>query len=184
MRPALSAASLSVGPGAAAPLGASPSEDESKPGVNFALWAPNATAVTLCLSDWEDAPLLEAPMARDGDVWTALVEGLPAKGVLYGYKVNGKGGWDTPFRWDANKVRARLRGRRACRAGRLVSRRRAVRAAAAAAAGTTEQPPSPSLLLCPAALQILLDPYAKYVKGRAVFGQRDKFEQFQPRLVS
>lgn len=32
--------------------------------------------------------------------------------------------------------------------------------------------------LCPA-VQTLLDPYAKYVKGRAVFGQRDEFEQFK-----
>jgi hypothetical protein len=28
-------------------------------------------------------------------------------------------------------------------------------------------------------VQTLLDPYAKYVKGRAVFGQRDEFEQFK-----
>jgi len=28
-------------------------------------------------------------------------------------------------------------------------------------------------------LQILLDPYAKLVKGRAVFGKRDAFEQFK-----
>ena len=24
--------------------------------------------------------------------------------VLYGYKVDGKGGWDTPFRWQKNKA--------------------------------------------------------------------------------
>ena len=29
-------------------------------------------------------------------------------GVLYGYKVAGNGGWETPYRWDKNKVGARL----------------------------------------------------------------------------
>lgn len=29
---------------------------------------------------------------------------------------------------------------------------------------------------------MLLDPYAKHVKGRAVFGKRDAFEQFKPRV--
>jgi hypothetical protein len=32
---------------------------------------------------------------------------------------------------------------------------------------------------CELVLQVLLDPYAKYVKGRAVFGQRDEFEKFK-----
>lgn len=32
--------------------------------------------------------------------------------------------------------------------------------------------------------QILLDPYAKFVKGRAVFGQRDDFEQFKTKASS
>jgi hypothetical protein len=149
-------------PGTPSPLGASPGPAET-PGVNFALWAPNATAVTLCLFDWEDKPLLEAPLQRTGDVWHSLVAGLPqaraaagpvafcrvvsrvseAAGlyggvpaqdqgrragilcrglpccpaherpsarhppqsqVLYGFRVEGKGGWETPFRWDKNKV--------------------------------------------------------------------------------
>ena len=46
---------------------------------------------------------------------------------------------------------------------------------------------TPSLLACPPCWpaptfhQILLDPYAKHVKGRAVFGKRDDFEQFKTR---
>jgi pullulanase/glycogen debranching enzyme len=63
-------------PGTAAPLGASPGPAD-KPGVNFAIYAPNATSVTLCLSDWEDQPLMEAPLQRTGDVWHGLVAGLP-----------------------------------------------------------------------------------------------------------
>lgn len=164
-------------PGSTSPLGASPGTAEA-PGVNFALYAPNATSVTLCLSDWDDKPLFEAPLQREGDVWHGFVPGLPQVGVawdvgwggghqphcklinrfvvfpaiyfvlgglmqcsaalhacqpaqatlpflhcwtlcrhsssavpstpqskvLYGYRVDGNGGWDTPFRWDKNKV--------------------------------------------------------------------------------
>lgn len=175
--PALDASALTVEPGVAAPLGASPGPAGGPKGVNFALWAPAATSVTLCLSDWHDAPLLEAPMQRTGDTWHAFVAGLPqVRGtawagherlractampawkagsrrsgderraqppaatynrrrrttsptsnpcmgthllsplqskVLYGFKVDGRGGWDTPYRWDKNKAR---RGRWWCR---------------------------------------------------------------------
>ncbi|GAB4816893.1 hypothetical protein N2152v2_003939 [Parachlorella kessleri] len=126
-------AKYSVEPGLAQPLGASPAA-EGGPGVNFALASHNATAVTLCLFDQDDKPLLEAPMHKTGDVWHAVVRGLPQSGVLYGFKVAGKGGWDTPHRWDDSKV--------------------------------------------------LLDPYAKAVKGRVVFGERDSFEQFKRKTGS
>ncbi len=39
-----------------------------------------------------------------GDVWHALVKGLPQSGILYGFKVAGQGGWDTPNRWDPKKA--------------------------------------------------------------------------------
>lgn len=39
-----------------------------------------------------------------------------------------------------------------------------------------------SYSLPPAHRQILLDPYAKLVKGRAVFGQRDALEQFKTKV--
>lgn len=71
------AAALTVEPGAPSPLGASPSPDPATPGVNFALWAPNATSVTLCVHDWEDTPVMETLMQRTGDVWHAFVAGLP-----------------------------------------------------------------------------------------------------------
>lgn len=57
------------------------------------------------------------------------MENLPLSGVLYGFRVVGDGGWDTPFRWDSSRV--------------------------------------------------LLDPYARHVTGRAVFGKRDAFEKFE-----
>lgn len=95
---------LTVKAGTAAPLGASPGPAGGPKGVNFALWAPAATQVTICLSDSQDRPVLEAPMLRTGDTWHAFVEGLPQAGVLYGYRVDGQGGWDTPYRWDARKV--------------------------------------------------------------------------------
>lgn len=37
-------------------------------------------------------------------VWHIALQGLPRSGVLYGYKVDGKGGWDTSYRWDGSKV--------------------------------------------------------------------------------
>ena len=61
------------------PLGASPGS-AANPGVNFALYAPNATSVTLCLRDWQDAPVMETLMHRSGDVWHAFVAGLPQVG--------------------------------------------------------------------------------------------------------
>ena len=127
---------IAVLPGKSVPLGPSSGGPAGEPGVNFALAAPNATAVSLCLYDAAGAPLAEAPMHRDGGagVWHGFVPGLPPKGVLYGVRVSGEGGWETPFRWDPTRV--------------------------------------------------LLDPYAPHVVGRAKFGVRDEFEQFQPKLGS
>ena len=76
---AAAARNYAVEPGTAAPLGASPGS-AANPGVNFALYAPNATSVTLCLRDWQDAPVMETLMHRSGDVWHAFVAGLPQVG--------------------------------------------------------------------------------------------------------
>ena len=94
--------SIAVLPGAVQPLGPSLAEG----GVNFALAAPHATYVILCLFTAAGAPIEEAPMHRDAStgVWTAFVPGLPPKGVLYGVRVGGDGGWDTPFRWDPARI--------------------------------------------------------------------------------
>ena len=49
--------------------------------------APAATSVLLCLFDEGGAPMgEELPLEKDGaGVWSGLVEGLPKKGVLYGW---------------------------------------------------------------------------------------------------
>ena len=41
---------------------------------------------------------------RTGDVWHIAIEGLPKSGILYGYRVDGEGGWETGHRWDPSKV--------------------------------------------------------------------------------
>ena len=131
-------------PGWTRPFGPSYIDKESaatgpapgKEGVNFALVAPHATAVCLCLFDRSGTPIKESDMHRsDEGVWTAFVPGLPRVGVLYGVRVSGDGDWwNTPFRWDNSRV--------------------------------------------------LLDPWAPLVVGRAKFGVRDDFEQFQPGVGS
>ena len=37
-------------------------------------------------------------------MWHGLVKGLPKKGILYAYKVEGEGGWEQGHRWDATKL--------------------------------------------------------------------------------
>eukprot|EP00887_Chlorella_sp_A99_P000861 scaffold5.g861.t1 len=102
--PAAPAPAYAAEAGAPAPLGPSPGL-EGRAGVNFAVQAPHAGSVALCLYDGEGAPLLEAAMHRSREgVWHAFVPGLPQSGVQYGYRVAGEGGWNTPFRWDPARV--------------------------------------------------------------------------------
>ncbi|NBW26030.1 MAG: glycogen debranching enzyme GlgX, partial [Betaproteobacteria bacterium] len=59
-------------------------------GVEFALAAPNAQAVELCLFDTEgqtEVRRLQMPAAVDG-VWQALLPGA-APGLVYGWRVHG-----------------------------------------------------------------------------------------------
>lgn len=81
-------------PGQAEPLGAS----DAGAGVNFAVSAPAASTAQLCLFDEAGEPLGEVPMHKQEGVWTALVKDLPKKGVLYAYRVDGPGGWETGYR--------------------------------------------------------------------------------------
>lgn len=80
--------------GQPSPLG--PSKQGSA--INFALYAKFATSVQLCLFDSEHKSLGEVPLSKSGDVWHVALEGLPGIGICYGYRVSGKGGWDTGFR--------------------------------------------------------------------------------------
>jgi len=43
-------------------------------------------------------------MTKQGDVWSALVPGLAKKGVLYAYRVDGPGGWETGYRWTPERL--------------------------------------------------------------------------------
>lgn len=89
-------------PGKAEPLGASPVSG----GVNFALSAPAASSVLLCLFDASGASIgEELPLTKgESGLWTILLEGCPRSGVLYGYRVDGEGGWETGYRWDPTRV--------------------------------------------------------------------------------
>lgn len=117
-------AAFTCEPGASHPLGASLAEN----GINFALFSQHATSVSLCL--YLDPSNTEVPTEvievkhRTGNTWHVLVEGLPMRGVLYGYRVDGPKGWEKGHRFDGEKV--------------------------------------------------LLDPYAKLVEGRRVFGDSNQ----------
>jgi isoamylase len=93
---------LTIVTGSVAPLGPSAVEG----GINFAVAAPNATSVALCLFTATGEPAAELPMHRDtaSGVWHGIVPNLPAKSVLYGLRVDGNGGWDGPFRWDSKRI--------------------------------------------------------------------------------
>jgi hypothetical protein len=70
-------------PGTAFPLGASLRAD----GTNFAVAAPAAESVTLCLFDEAGAETRVPLMDRDAGVWHGFVPGVTA-GQTYGYRVS------------------------------------------------------------------------------------------------
>lgn len=86
------------------PLG--PSLGPSKKGVNFALYSEHATAVALEIFTEEDNSvheiMLDPKKHKTEHVWHVLVDTLPASGVLYAYKVQGEGGWETGGRSAAS----------------------------------------------------------------------------------
>jgi glycogen debranching enzyme GlgX len=87
--------------GAAYPLGAR----WDGLGVNFALVAPHAQAVDLCLFDAEglrELARLRMPACEDG-VWHGYLDGA-APGQVYGYRVAGPYAPDEGHRFNANKV--------------------------------------------------------------------------------
>ncbi len=87
--------------GSALSLGATLTSD----GVNFALFSAGATQVDLCLFS-PDGKREEAriPMPdRQGDVWTARVDGL-THGALYGYRVHGPYAPEQGQRFNPHKL--------------------------------------------------------------------------------
>ncbi len=93
---------LRVRPGRAFPLGATP----SAAGTHFAVWSRHATAIDLCLYH-PSAPEQEHARVRlqrgEMDVWSILVEGLPA-GMLYGFRAHGPHLPANSLRFNANKL--------------------------------------------------------------------------------
>lgn len=49
-------------------------------------------------TDFKLACVVQVPMHNQDGVWTAMVDGLPKKGILYAYRVDGPGGWETGYR--------------------------------------------------------------------------------------
>jgi isoamylase len=92
-------------PGQPAPLGASVSGG----GVNFSLYARDATAVELCLFDslGAEQPSVCLPLAgeahRSGHYWHGWVQGL-GPGQLYGYRVHGPHDPSAGLRCDARQL--------------------------------------------------------------------------------
>ncbi|WP_119153710.1 glycogen debranching protein GlgX [Caldimonas tepidiphila] len=88
-------------PGRAHPLGATPEPG----GINFALWAPEATAVELCLFDdagREERARLPLPGCSEG-VWHGRLDG-GAPGLVYGYRVHGPWAPQRGLRFNPAKV--------------------------------------------------------------------------------
>ncbi|MFY0406157.1 glycogen debranching protein GlgX [Solicola sp. PLA-1-18] len=85
--------------GAPAPLGASLADG----GTNVAIWAPRASAVSLCLFDDDGVETTLALPGRTDGVWHGLVPGVGA-GQLYGFRVDGHHDVLDGARFDADAV--------------------------------------------------------------------------------
>ena len=92
--------------GSPSPLG--PSVSTSPTAINFAVFSQHASAVSLEVFHSNGASVRSFALSKDsnrtGDIWHIAIEGLPKSGVLYGYRVDGEGGWETGHRWDVSKV--------------------------------------------------------------------------------
>jgi isoamylase len=96
---------LKLSAGTASPLGASCLQ-QAGPGVwNFAVFAPDATALTLCLYQPDTEELLGelAFSARTGEVWHLQVSGIE-EGTLYGLKADGPFDSDKGLVFDAERL--------------------------------------------------------------------------------
>ncbi|GFR40449.1 hypothetical protein Agub_g977 [Astrephomene gubernaculifera] len=89
-----------VSAGKPEPLGPS----RTAAGINFALFSRHATAVKLCLFNSDLQQVDEVDCKRTGDVWHVELVGLPGRGVPYGFRVWGEGGWEAGHRWQPDRV--------------------------------------------------------------------------------
>jgi len=71
-------------------------------GADFSIWAPEATALTLCLFA-DDESERQLPMSRTGDVWHVFVPGVRA-GQRYGFRADGPWAPDQGLCFDPSKL--------------------------------------------------------------------------------
>ncbi|MEY3715333.1 MAG: hypothetical protein RL155_208, partial [Actinomycetota bacterium] len=75
-------------------------------GTDFALWAPAADAVELCLFDERDGRWVETKFSlphREGPIWHGYLAGIRA-GQRYGYRVYGPWRPEQGWRFNPAKV--------------------------------------------------------------------------------
>ncbi|WP_417706835.1 glycogen debranching protein GlgX [Rheinheimera aquimaris] len=96
---------LKLSAGTASPLGASCLQQAGPSVWNFAVFAPDATALTLCLYQPDTEELLGelAFSARTGEVWHLQVSGIE-EGTLYGLKADGPFDSDKGLVFDAERL--------------------------------------------------------------------------------
>ena len=97
---------LKLSAGRASPLGASFQQQQAEAGVwNFAVFAPDATALTLCLYQPDTEELLGelAFSARTGEIWHLQVSGIE-EGTLYGLKADGPYDSDNGLVFEADRL--------------------------------------------------------------------------------
>lgn len=96
---------LKLSAGTASPLGANCLQQAGQGVWNFAVFAPDATALTLCLYQPDTEELLGelAFSARTGEVWHLQVSGIE-EGTLYGLKADGPFDIDKGLVFDAERL--------------------------------------------------------------------------------
>lgn len=96
---------LKLSAGTASPLGASCLQQAGQGVWNFAVFAPDATALTLCLYQPDTEELLGelAFSARTGEVWHLQVSGIE-EGTLYGLKADGPFDSDKGLVFDTERL--------------------------------------------------------------------------------
>jgi len=96
---------LKLSPGNAAPLGATLSDPADDSCWNFAVFAPEASALTLCLFQPDTEELLSEVglTGRTGQVWHLQVAGI-ARGTLYAFKAAGPQHTDAGLVFDSERM--------------------------------------------------------------------------------
>ncbi|MBZ9610934.1 glycogen debranching protein GlgX [Rheinheimera maricola] len=94
--------------GSAAPLGATVVRTDNAAGIscwNFAVFAPDATALTLCLFQPDTEELLAELTftARTGEIWHLQISGIEP-GTLYAFKADGPCNAETGLVFDGERV--------------------------------------------------------------------------------